>query len=219
MSYDLRPMPTAIEPSLLSRCEELDTATLGHWRTWGLCDARVRQVIGTGAIRGTAITVALPGVDGALLHDIIGHVRPGDVIVVDRLGDRLHACIGGIVARAAQVRGAAGIIVDGPVADLAELQAIGLPIWAHGPVSRTTRRLGLGGRFNAPVSVGGAVVHAGDLVIADADGVVVLEPHELEETLMIASQRREREIAIVTALSAGTPLIDLLPRPPLATVG
>ena len=219
MSYDLRALPAPIDAALLDRCAGLETATLGHWRSWGLCDPRIRQVIGTGSIRATAVTLALPGPDGALLHDVLGEVRPGDVIVIDRLGDVAYACVGGIVARAARLRGAAGIVVDGPVADLAELRAIGLPIWAHGAIARTTRRLGMGGRYNAPVSIGGAVVHSGDLVIADADGVAVIEPGEIAATLALAARRHDRERAIADELAAGRALKDLLPAPLLGTVG
>lgn len=218
MTCDLRPMPEPLDPALVERCRGLDTATLGHWRQWGMCDRRIQAQTSAEKVIGTAVTLALPGPDGALLHDALGQLRPGDVLAIDRLGDTLHACVGGIVARAASARGASAIVVDGPIADAEELRTIGLPIWAHGPGSRTTRRLGLGGRLNAPISLAGAVVQPGDLLICDADGVAVLAPDEIEEALARSAARAERERTIIAGIAEGRPLAELLPPPALRSV-
>lgn len=217
MNRDLRPMPAPADPALLARCAGIATSSLGHWRLWGQCDRRIRAFGTRKRAVGVAVTLALPGADGALLHEAIGSLRPGDILAIDRLGDTIHACVGGIVARAALARGVAAIVVDGPVADLDELEDLGLPIWAHGPANRTTRRLGLGGRFNAPVSVGGVVIEPGDVLICDADGVAAIAPRELDRVLAHAAERDAREALILAGLAEGRALADILSAAPLDT--
>lgn len=218
-AYDLRAMPDQVDAALLARCAGVQTSTLGHWRLWGMCDRRVAPIDPSAAVAGTAVTLALPGADGALLHHALGLLRPGDILAIDRLGDDLHACVGGIVVRVALARGAAGIVVDGPVTDIAELRELGLPIWARGTSARTTRRLGLGGRLNAPVSIGGAVVIPGDLLLCDGDGVACIDTADAARELDRAATHAERETAIVTALDTGVMLADVLPPPPLERIG
>ena len=94
---------------------------------------------------------------------------------------------------------------------------LGLPIWARGVASRTTRRIGLGGALNLPVSVGGAVVMPGDLVIADEDGVVTLPLSEAPEELCRAEERAPVEARLIAAIEQGHILEDMLP--PLAFPG
>ncbi len=217
-SHDLRPMPDSVDSALLLRCAAVQTSTLGHWRLWGMCDRRIAAIGEVGTVAGVAVTLALPAQDGALLHHALGLLRPGDVLAIDRLGDDVHACVGGIVARAARSRGVAAIVVDGPVTDIAELRASGLPIWARGTSARTTRRLGLGGRLNTPVCIGGAVVMPGDILLCDADGVACLGPTEIAQDLDRADQHAQREAQILAALETGATLADILPPPPLEPI-
>jgi regulator of RNase E activity RraA len=83
-------------------------------------------------IVGTAVTLALPGADPSLLHHAVGLVRPGDVLIIDRLGDEVHACLGGGVAPALVRTGLAAVIPDGPCTDPAELRDVGLPTGPSG---------------------------------------------------------------------------------------
>jgi 4-hydroxy-4-methyl-2-oxoglutarate aldolase len=216
--YDLRPMPAAVDPEAVARLSAIATSTFGHFRLWGMCSPSIAQVGRCGRVAGVAVTLALPGTDGALLHHVLGLLRPGDILAIDRLGDDRHACVGGVVARAAKARGAAAIVVDGPVTDVDELAAIGLPIWARGKSARTTRRLGIGGRLNAPIAVGGTVIAPGDMLICDSDGVVCLTAEELEPALRCAAQGVARERTILAGLSAGATLEALLPLPPIEAV-
>ncbi|PNU03491.1 4-hydroxy-4-methyl-2-oxoglutarate aldolase [Novosphingobium guangzhouense] len=209
-------MPQRAANHLVSGLSRVETSTLGHWRLWGLCDPGLRPLAPQMKACGTIVTLALPGPDGALLHEALSHLRHGDVLVIDRLGDLRHAAVGGIVAAAAKLRGIAGIVVDGPVADLEEVLATGLPVWARGVSARTTRRLGLGGRFNAPVSVGGAVARPGDIALCDGDGVAFVSTQEAAADIDRAEAAARRETLIREGLSKGIALEDLLPPPPLA---
>lgn len=210
-ALDIRPMPAPVDAGLLAGIARVPTSTIGHARLWGFCRGDLRPLFDGPAVAGTAVTLALPGPDGALLHHALGLLRPGDVLAIDRLHDDVHACIGGITARAAKARGAAAIVVDGPVTDSMELRDIGLPIWCRGTSPRTTRRLGLGGRLNVAISVAGAVVVPGDILLCDMDGVLCLPAADATEELARAAAHDAREAAIIAALDAGKTLDEILP--------
>jgi regulator of RNase E activity RraA len=179
MTYDLRSMPAAVPPGLLEKAERVETATIGHRRQLGFVDRGV-QALKAGKIAGTAVTLALPGQDSTLLHHIVQFLRPGDILVIDRLGDDRHACLGGGVACAIKASRCAGVIIDGPATDKSEILHYELPVWCRGVAPITTRLYDIGGAFNADICCGGAVVHPGDLVVADESGVLVMPIAEAE---------------------------------------
>lgn len=198
--FQLNPLPAQIAPSLIERALLAEPAVIGHFRLMGFPDGEIWPQIVCPRVAGTAVTLALPGADSALLHHVASTLRPRDFLVIDRLGDRTHSCLGGGVAFALKQRGIAGVIVDGPAADPAELREHGLPIWSRGVSAITTRTYALGGAFNVPVAIGGAVVQPGDLVIADEGGIVVLPPAEAERDI-------ERAIRMIDMERKGMPLI------------
>lgn len=193
---DIRPMPAQLDAERLSAMRRAGVSTFGHQRLWGICAPAITPLFACAPVAGTAVTLALPGPDSVLLHDTIELLRAGDILVIDRLGDERHACVGGIVARAAKLRGVAALVVDGPVTDAVELADIGLPIWCRGLSGQTTRRLALGGRRNCPVAVGGAVVEAGDAMLCDRDGVMAISPDQLDEAL--AQYNLDRRDTLIT---------------------
>jgi regulator of RNase E activity RraA len=208
--YDIHPMPKPASPDLLARLSRLHSSTFGHARVWGFCRRDIRPLGVSVSTVGTAVTLALPGADSSLLHKVLAELRAGDILMIDRLHDDLYACVGGIVALALKQKGVAAVVVDGPVTDLSEIASIGLPVWCRGASALTTRRLELGGRINAPVSVGGTVVHPGDLVLCDADGVFVLPPDEAEAAILQADAREAWESRIVAEVATGRDLADAL---------
>ncbi len=216
MTFDRHPLPPQAPDHLVRQLASVETSTLGHWRLWGMCDPKLRPLAPEMKACGTIVTLALPGPDGALLHEALAQVRANDVLVIDRLGDTLHAAVGGVVAAAARQRGVAGIIVDGPVADLAEIIATGLPVWARGVSARTTRRLGLGGRLNVPVSVGGVVAHPGAIALGDGDGVAFISAEEAAVDIDRAAAAAQSERRIRDGLARGMALPDLLAPPAMA---
>jgi 4-hydroxy-4-methyl-2-oxoglutarate aldolase len=154
-------------------------------------------------VAGTAITVAIPGPDSTLLHHALGLLRPGDILLVDRLGDDRHACWGGGVTVAAKTAGAKAGVVDGPCTDLEEVEASDFPLWCRGIAPITTRIYDLGGRLNQPVSVGGVVVMPGDAVLCDESGVLVLPPAEAESEARAAIERQARGLATQDRVANG----------------
>ncbi|ESQ85076.1 hypothetical protein AEAC466_05040 [Asticcacaulis sp. AC466] len=208
--YQIHPMPTQAPADLVTRLSRLHTSTFGHTHLWGFCRRDIRPLAAASTAAGTAVTLALPGPDSTLLHQVLAQVRPGDVVMIDRLHDDLYACIGGIVALAMKRAGAAAVVVDGPITDTAEILAVGLPVWSRGVSAITTRRLDLGGRLNTAVSIGGAVVTPGDLVLCDDDGVFVLPAADAKAAIDQAEAREAWESRIVAEVASGHDLADAL---------
>lgn len=176
--FCVKEMPPPADPEFTALCLRTDTATIGHRLQDGFLDPRIRPVFDHEPVVGTAVTLSLPAQDATLVHYAAGRMRPGDVLVIDRGGNDRFACIGGTVAVALQVAGCAGAIVDGPVTDPDELREVGFPVWSRGISALTCRNQGIGGSMNVPVSCGGVVVSPGDVVFADACGVVALRVAE-----------------------------------------
>jgi len=207
--YLIDPMPQQLPRAVMDLLMQVETATIGHSRHWGFVDRAVQPVLPGRRIVGTAVTLAIPGPDSTLLHHALGLLRPGDVLVVDRLGDDKHACWGGGVTVAAKAAGAAGGIVDGPCTDREEIEASDFPVWCRGMSPITTRIYDLGGMLNRPVCCGGAVVMPGDCVLADDSGVLILGADEAEAVGRAALERQRRGEARQAEVAAGAKLGDL----------
>lgn len=208
MSYVLRDMPVQIAASLLEKARQVETATIGHRRQMGFCDPAIQATLPGRRIAGTAVTLALPGQDSTLLHHVIQFLRPDDVLVIDRLGDRKHACLGGGVACAIKATGCAGVVIDGTCTDVPEIEQYDLPVWCRGPAPITTRILDIGGSFNVDIACGGAVVHPGDVVVCDMSGVLAMPPDEAEADIDWALSKQASEPASHEAYMRGEKLGD-----------
>ena len=209
VKYDIGPMPHPISAEVVALLEQTETATVGHWRHWGFCDRHIQPLLRGRRVAGTAVTVAIPGPDSTLLHHALGLLRPGDILLVDRLGDDRHACWGGGVTVAAKAAGARAGVVDGPCTDMEEIEASDFPMWARGIAPITTRLYDLGGRLNRPVCIGGAVVMPGDAVLCDESGVLVMPPDEAEENARQAIERQARGLLTQEHVKAGAKLGEL----------
>lgn len=203
MSYVVNDMPRQVDAALIEKCRRVETATVGHRRHMGFADRRIQGILPGRRIAGTAVTLALPGQDSTLLHHIIQFLRPDDVLVIDRLGDDKHACVGGGVAVAIKATGCEGVIVDGPCTDFPEIEQYDLPVWCRGPAPITTRLYDIGGSFNVPVSCGGAVVTPGDVVVADFSGVLVMPSQEAEADVDWALGKQAAEPEAHEKMAAG----------------
>ncbi|MBT7138612.1 MAG: RraA family protein, partial [Rhodospirillaceae bacterium] len=156
MTYIIKDMPAPVPPALVKKSAVVETATIGHIRHMGFVDKDVQNVLGERVtVAGTAVTLAIPGQDSTLLHHVIQFLRPGDILCIDRLGDRKHACLGGGVAAAIVATGCAAVVIDGPCTDAPEIEQYGLPVWSRGVAPVTTRIYDVGGCFNVPVVIGG----------------------------------------------------------------
>ncbi|MGV9310742.1 RraA family protein [Streptomyces sp. NPDC003691] len=210
MPLSIHDLPAPLDIALADRLRTVDFPTLGHYLEEGFCDPALQRVAGTGKLVGRAVTVRTTATDSTLLHHTAGLVGPGDVVVVDTGGDRRHAPLGEVVVNALAARGAAGAVVDGLCTDIEALLAVGLPVYAYGRTPLTTKLHGLAdGSFCAPVTCGGVPVHAGDIVLGDANGLIIAPADRLAGVLDEALADDEEEPALVAELWAGAALGDL----------
>ena len=205
--YTINPMPEQVPAGDLQLLSGVETATVGHWRFFGFMHRSIQPLLPKRSVVGTAVTIAIPGPDSTLLHHVTGMLRPGDILVVDRMGDDRYACWGGGVTIAAKASGAIAGIVDGPCTDLTEIEDSDFPMWARGISPITTRLYDLGGGINSPVSCGGVVVNPGDAILADESGVLVLPRDEVNavasRALEIQDKGKVREASVKTGLKLG----------------
>ncbi len=200
---------SVIPEDIIQGYNEVSPATVGHFVWSGYMQPQIRCLVPGKKMVGPAFTVKIVGNDSAAVHVAVSMIEPGDVLVVDRSGDRTFACIGGIAAAAAKARGAAGIIVDGPVTDIQEITELGIPVFATGLSAVTTRVLGMFGEINTTVQCGGTVVEPGDLVFADDNGVLVIKPDDAEQLLRAATHKEASETETLERLGRGELLADL----------
>ncbi|MEV6005290.1 RraA family protein [Streptomyces sp. NPDC051976] len=142
-------------------------------------------------LAGPAFTVRCPPGDNLMLHAAIHRAEPGSVIVVEA-GDVDYAVAGGNVCAVAQRRGIAGFVVDGVIRDLAEVRESGFPVFARGVIPIPGAKK-VAGPLNAPVRCGGVRVAAGDIVVADEEGVVVTPADRRDEVLAAARAKLAKE--------------------------
>jgi 4-hydroxy-4-methyl-2-oxoglutarate aldolase len=135
---------------------------------------------------------------------------PGDVIVVAHQGRTDCAGWGGLLSRAAVIRGIDGVVVDGAARDLAEAAAVGLPVFASASTAVTARGRAVEVCWGEPVEFAGVPVAPGDLVLADAGGVVVIPFAHAESVLAAAERIAATEAAMAAALDAGRPVSEVM---------
>ncbi len=191
--YIIRELPQQIPREELEVLFAAEPATIGHFITQGILSTDIKAHFQDVRAVGTAVTVKMPGADGGILHHAMGCARPGDFLIVDRCGERVTAAMGGAMAYAAKQAGIAGIVIDGHVTDLGELRTYGVPIWSWGASAITTRLKGEEGEFCTTVQCGGVVIHPGDAVVADENGIVVLRPWQVLTLARQAIDFQERE--------------------------
>lgn len=207
--YEIAPMPAQISSEVVGLLEQTETATVGHWRHWGFVHRGIQPALRKRRVAGTAVTLAIPSADSTLLHHALGLLRPGDILLVDRLGDDRHACWGGGVTVAAKAAGAKAGVVDGPCTDLEEIEASDFPMWSRGFAPITTRLYDLGGLLNKPISIGGVVVMPGDAVLCDDSGVLILPPNEAEGEARQAIERQARGLLTQDKVAKGAKLGEI----------
>jgi regulator of RNase E activity RraA len=162
-------------------------------------DPAIRRMAGSGTLVGPALPVLCRPDDNLMIHAAIDMAQPGDVIVISAGGGTQTALVGELVCAWAKVRGVAGFIVDGPVRDVEALQ---LPTFARGTSPRAPFKVAAG-EAGFAVGLGGVVVEPGDIVIADADGVVIVPRAEAARVLAKVKLIRQHDQDAKAAMAAG----------------
>jgi regulator of RNase E activity RraA len=172
-----RAVPTTTLAELLGREQVLDHG--------------IRPLWPAPRIAGPAFTVRCAPGDNLMLHAAIHHAAPGSVIVVES-GDLDYALAGGNVCAVAQRRGIAGFVLDGLIRDLGEVREARFPVFARGVIPKPGTKNEVA-PWGGPVRCGGAVVHAGDIVVADEEGVVAVPADRAAPLLAQAEAKLAQE--------------------------
>lgn len=198
-------------PTILEDLTDVSYPTIGHFLEEGFVSPAIQSLLANVKIAGPAVTVRIAGHDAIAMNRALLALKPGDVLVVDMLGDHRHAPVGAVTAAAALAQGAAAVVVDGVATDVLELRQTGLPVFARGTSCLTTKRLhGNGSAVNVPVRCGGVEVNPGDLVLGDDNGLIVLSPEAARDVLGRARRSDAAEPAILARITSGQPLESIL---------
>ena len=204
-SFGLRIFPSPSRPStqLLEHLAALPTPNISDnmQRHYGAA-AGLRPFHRGGKLVGPAFTVKTRPGDNLLVHKAIDMASPGDVIVVDAGGELAQAIIGEIMSAHAAKRGVAGFVIDGAIRDADAIAGANWPVFARGVTHRGPYKDGPG-EINVPVCIGGMVVHPGDIIVGDADGVLAVPQDMAEEVIAAARAQNQKEEATLAAIAAG----------------
>jgi len=168
----------------------------------GAMHGRIKALRPRMKLAGPAFTVEVRPGDNLMIHAAIAMARPGDVLVIDGKGDQGSALMGTIMMTACQKLGIAGVVMDGACRDSLEIDEMDFPVFCVGTNPNGPTK-NIAGRIGHSVSVGDVTVRAGDFVIADGDGVVVVERERIEALLPAAARKVSDEAARIAAIKEG----------------
>ncbi|MBV8913026.1 MAG: 4-carboxy-4-hydroxy-2-oxoadipate aldolase/oxaloacetate decarboxylase [Acetobacteraceae bacterium] len=157
---------------------------------------------------GTAVTVSLAPADNWMLHVVVEQCREGDVVVAAPTSFSDAGYFGELLASSMAARGVRGLVIEGGCRDLAELRQMGFPVWSRAVSAQGTVKETIGS-VNVPLVCAGQLVHPGDLIVADDDGVVVVRRERAQTVLAASRAREEKEAGNRARLQAGELGLDL----------
>lgn len=190
---------------------ELGSATLHEAAgRLGALPAAIHPITSSPACAGPAVTVACPPADNLWLHRAVYECAPGAVLVADVSGAYEWGYWGEVLSCAAAARGIAGVVINGCVRDVLRLAEVGVPVFARGSAIRGTDKHPDGtGAINGDLVVGEIIVHPGDWVIGDEDGVAVIPRAGLATVVAAGKSRVQKEAEFIDQLRSGKRTLDL----------
>jgi len=168
----------------------------------GTMNGRIAPIAPQMKLAGPAYTVEVRGGDNLMIHTAITLAKPGDILVIDGKTDRTCALMGAIMINACKALKLGGVVMDGAARDTLELRDLGFPVFCVGANPNGPTKF-IPGRINHPISCGGVSVNPGDLIVGDADGVVVVERGKAASLLEAARKKVDDETARIAAIQQG----------------
>jgi regulator of RNase E activity RraA len=203
---DIRRDFTRVDPALVQQASAYAASILADVAgRRGTMDGRIAPLSPAMRVCGPAFTIEVRPGDNLMIHAAMAMAKPGDVLVIDGKADRNAALMGSIMLNACKQLGFAGAVLDASIRDTEELIALGFPVWAVGANPNGPTK-NVPGRINWPIGCGGAAVNPGDLVVGDADGVVVIEREKVASLMPLAAAKVADERKRIADITGGGPI-------------
>ena len=196
----------------LNKWKEIPTAIIGDSLNRQNVMANRIAPVGFGSMAGQAQTVSVIAGDNGAIHAVMDMVSSTDILVIDGGGYLERALWGGILNARAIKSGLGGVIIDGAVRDILELKGMPLPVYAAG-ITPAGPHKGWGGQIGGPVSCGGVSVAPGDIIVGDADGVVVIPFKQESKTYDSSLERIAFEEQLLRKIDLGEDLSEVFKKP------
>ena len=197
---------TRVSPEIVKKAAGFQAAILADVAgRRGTLNGRIRGLAPSMKFAGPALTVEVRPGDNLMIHAAMAIAKPGDVLVVDGKGDQTCALMGAIMMNACKKIGLAGVILDAACRDAEEICQLDFPVFSVGTNPNGPTKF-VPGRINWPISAGGIAISPGDLIVADSDGVVVVERGKAESLLALAAKKVADESKRIEAIRKGESL-------------
>ena len=168
----------------------------------GTLNGRIQPLDRSMRCAGPALTIEVRPGDNLMIHAALTFARPGDVLVIDGKGDLSCALMGAIMMNQCKARALAGVVIDGAVRDVDELLELGFPVFCAGANPNGPTKF-QPGRVDWPISIGGVAVQPGDLVVGDADGVVIVERERAASLIPLVQAKLDDETKRIASIKQG----------------